>query len=351
MAATTLDDVFRELVALRAQVEARAIPNAAPIFGPFATDWLARQSASGKLRPNTISTYEQQLRVYLMPSFGELPMNEITTALVDTFVARMATTGCSPASVNVRVSLLCSILETAVEYDLILRNPAQGKNRRLREPVPRRSLIDRAEHIEALLAAASATGRGAGGRHRAMIATLIFAGLRISEALALRWEDIDLDRGTLEVRQAKSDAGVRCVEILPVLRDELGDWAARPASRSTDREALVFGTIRRGGPDTRQWVHRRLRGVVATEANRMLAAAGVEPLPKGLSPHSLRRAYASILFALGRSAPYVQEQIGHASAELTLTVYARPMPRGDAEALAALVAGRETAPAAKGGNA
>jgi integrase len=56
---------------------------------------------------------------------------------------------------------------------------------------------------------------------RPLIAVLVFAGLRLGEFQALRWGDVDLLRGTIRVRQAKTDAGVRIVHMLPILRREL----------------------------------------------------------------------------------------------------------------------------------
>ncbi len=61
------------------------------------------------------------------------------------------------------------------------------------------------------------------GQRRALLATLTFAGLRIGEALSLCWRDVDLARGTITVRAAKTHAGVRTVNVLPVLRDELAN--------------------------------------------------------------------------------------------------------------------------------
>jgi integrase len=133
-------------------------------------------------------------------------------------------------SINKSLATLAAILETAVEYELIDRNPARGRRRRPPAVAPRRSWLDRADHIAALLDAAGQldrTARVCRGQRRALLATLVFAGLRIGGALSLRWRDIDLARSTIIVRAAKTDAGVRVVDILPVLRDELGDYRAR----------------------------------------------------------------------------------------------------------------------------
>jgi integrase len=79
-------------------------------------------------------------------------------------------------------------------------------------------------------------------------------------------------------------------------------------------------------------------------ANEQLRLAAAPPLPDGLTPHSLRRTFASILVALGEDPAYVMAQMGHADPKLTLSVYAREMRRkdGERERLRALVAGAET---------
>ena len=66
-------------------------------------------------------------------------------------------------------------------------------------------------------------------------------------------------------------------------------------------------------------------------------------MPERLTPHSLRRTYASVLFAIGEPPPYVTSQLGHVTAGFTLAVYAKAMDRrdGEPERLKALVQGRE----------
>src|SRR4029077_1934001 len=95
----------------------------------------------------------------------------------------------------------------------------------LRTPDIHRSYLDQAIHIEALLCAAAdldCEGRGQRSTPRhAILATLTFAGLRIGELLALRWSDVDLAVGRIRVVRSKTDAGIREVSLLPVLREKL----------------------------------------------------------------------------------------------------------------------------------
>ena len=102
----------------------------------------------------------------------------------------------------------------------------------------------------------------------------------------------------------------------------------------------MFGTTT-GGRQSESNVRTRWLHKAIDLANGELLKAGHEPLPDGLSHHSLRRTFASLLFAIGETPPYVMQQMGHKNANLTLALYARAMERRDGEPkrLKALVEG------------
>jgi integrase len=319
-----------------------------PSFHRFATDWLERAVVEGGRRGGGLTAngkedLEWRLSNHLLKAFASKRVDAITIEDVDRFRLTKVKEGkLSPSSVNKLLSTLAAILEDAVEYELIDRNPAKGKRRRLAAAPVRRSYLDRADHIAALLDGASKVDEAAivrQGQRRALMATLIFAGLRIGEALSLRWQDVDLARGTITVRQAKTDAGQRTVYIVPILRDELTEYRAGIEPAQT---ALVFGTStgRRQGATN---IRLRVLAKAVEHANKQLVKQRLEPLPEGLTPHALRRTFASLLFAVGESPPYVMGQMGHTTANLTLAIYARQMDRrdGEPERLKALVEGRE----------
>jgi integrase len=144
----------------------------------------------------------------------------------------------SPRSVNMSVVLAAQIMEGAVERELLQRNPFQGERRRAREGKSRRSYLDSAEQVEALLAAAGELDDAARAdrqhvQREVMLATLTFAGLRIGELLALRWRHVDLANGWLTVGESKTDAGIRRIRIRAALRDALG--AVKPVDVSPMR--------------------------------------------------------------------------------------------------------------------
>jgi integrase len=135
------------------------------------------------------------------------------------------------------------VLARAVEYGHIASNSAAGKRRRLKRAARRPIHFDSAQQIEALLDAASELDRSPQARtwgRRATVATLLFAGPRAAELCELRWRDIDFANARLHVGRSKTEAGLREIALLPVLRDEFA--AHKAASERTGPEDLVFPT-------------------------------------------------------------------------------------------------------------
>lgn len=349
--ANVLADVRRGI--WRPTTEAVAAePREMPTFHEFASEWFERQKLEGGQRgrglsPKGIEDLEWRLSNHLLPFFAASRLDAISVEDVDRYrLAKVRAGALGSTSINKTLNTLAAILETAVEYELIGRNPARGRRRRLPAARPARSWLDRAEHISALLDAAGQLDRDANarrGQRRALLATLVFAGLRIGEALALCWRDVDLAHGTLRVRASKTDAGLRVINVLPVLRDELLAYRARTDAGA---DALVFGTST-GAQQNPSNVRTRLLAIAVDQANERLAKEGAELLPTRLTPHALRRTFASVLFAIGETPPYVMAQMGHTTANLTLAIYARQMDRrdGEPERLRALVNGADWAPA------
>jgi integrase len=90
---------------------------------------------------------------------------------------------------------------------------------------------------------------------------------------------------------------------------------------------LVFRTST-GGPLGAMNVRRRILAPAVRLANEQLAKHQVEPLPKGLTPDSLRRTFAPLLFAIGEPPPNVMAQMGHTTANLTRDLRPQDGPQG-----------------------
>jgi integrase len=330
--ANVLADVRRGIWRADVRQEA-AEPAPEPSFHEFASEWLAGLRSEG-LSENTLKDYAWQLSNHLLPFFARHRLSEISIAEVDRYRQEKVREGeISATSINKTITRLAQILEIAVERELIERNSARGKRRRLKERRPERTWLDRAEQIAALL--------GAGGEldaearvdrqatpRRAFLATLTLAGLRISEALDLRWRDVDLSAGRLRVTDSKTDAGVRLIDLLPALREELS--AHKTETRFGGPDDFVFPT-ESGRRQDRNNARRRVVVKSVERASENLIARGHNPLPEGITPHSLRRTFISLLLATDSEVPYVMRQVGHSDPKVTLSIYAQVMYRGEGE--------------------
>ncbi|MGP0034388.1 MAG: tyrosine-type recombinase/integrase, partial [Solirubrobacteraceae bacterium] len=315
-------------------------PEPVPTFHQFAEEWWLRKER--RIAPKTREDYRWRLERNLIPFFGSYSLDKITIDTVEQYTdAKLAESKpLSARSINMTLVLLSTILDAAEDRKLIDHNPASGKKRRLEQRKPRRTWLDSADAIAALLEAAAELDTERGGRYRRpLLATLLFAGLRIGEATALRWRDVDLPSGWLNVEDSKTDAGRRRVKVRGALHDELS--VIKPAD--ADQDAYVFATSK-GGPQNPSNVRNRILTPAVERASKRLVRAGRSPLPH-LTPHSCRRTFASLLYALGESPAVVMAEMGHTSPALALAVYAQAMRREawENDRLRALVDGRELA--------
>lgn len=293
-----------------------AAPADVPTFHVFASEWM--EARRPELRPRTIKDYEWALSHHLLPFFKDHLLPEITVAEVDRYKqAKVREAKLAPAQINKTLKRLSQILDLAVDYGHLPSNPAasKGGRRRVKESAPRRTWVE----PEQLMALLDAAPKG----HRAILATLAGAGLRVGELCALDWRDLDLATGTLTVQASKTPAGRREVDLPSGLLTEL--WTLAATSERTGPDDPVF-IGRRGNRQTSDNVGRRLKSAIKA-ANVELEKVGIAPISERVSPHSLRRTYASLRFACGDDPVYVAEQGGWADPSFPIKVYAKAVRR------------------------
>ena len=231
----------------------------------------------------------------------------------------------SNTSINMLITLLGQILQQAVDYELIDRNPVRvgGRSARFLKRVrPDRTFLE-VDEFHALLDAAAeleaeapANRKGLG--RRAMTATLGLAGFRIGEMMDLQVAQVDLQRCRFKLADAKTEAGVREVEIT---RDELLacaiDRRARGLPLRPSDHFFGSATGKRRDPDR---FRDRILARAFARANANRAGSGLAPLP-AITPHSLRRTWATFCAMIGRDPKWVAAQIGHVNPKFTFSVY------------------------------
>ena len=207
------------------------------------------------------------------------------------------------------------------EYGWISQNPASGKRRRLKATRPARPWIE-PEQLPAFLDAAKAEkGLGVG---RVLLGLLAGAGLRISEALALRWQHVDLPTGSLHVVDSKTAAGVRTVDLSAALREELTLWRAESKHTAAPDYVIATSAGTKHNPSN---LRRDVLAQAINGANAKLAEHGIAPIPDALGFHGLRRTYASLRAVCGDDLRYTSSQLGHEDVRFTMSVYAKASKR------------------------
>jgi integrase len=212
-------------------------------------------------------------------------------------------------------------MEQAVEWDLVPKNPAKGRNRLLREERPTRTFLQPPQVVALLDAAGSLDTQARKGdtrRRRALLAVLTLGGLRIGEALDLRWRDVNLAGQRLRVTASKTAAGIRDVVLSPALLEALTEYRAQ--TRHHEPDDLIFGTAA-GKRDSDSNVRTRYLAPAVERANGGLEAEGSEAIGK-VTPHSLRRTFISLLAFAGVDLKRIMAEVGHTDPKMTLGVYA-----------------------------
>lgn len=192
------------------------------LFGEYAKQWIVERP---NLRPRTVTLYESMLRRHLLPTFGNVPVSEITYAKVREWRRARLDAGLGAVTVAKTYRLLQAIMNTAVEDELVRRNPCRIKGAGA-ERSPERPVASIAEVY--------AIADRIVPRYRALVLLATFGSLRWGELIALRRSDIDLDgmtvnvdkaftedRGTFILGPPKSEAGKRVVAIPEVIVPDL----------------------------------------------------------------------------------------------------------------------------------
>ncbi|RMH61601.1 MAG: tyrosine recombinase XerC [Zetaproteobacteria bacterium] len=244
--------------------------------------------------PNTVAAYRRDLRSFLAQR-GDCALAEIGRQHVQDWLVRGHAEGKAASTLARRLSALSALFGYCVREGFCASNPCLG----LRAPKqPKR--LPRAlppEQAQALLHDAGCTDET---RDLALLAVMYGCGLRVSEAVGLNMEDIDL--AARELRVLGKGRKERIVPIPERAARLLADYLdARPA---TGTQAVFLN--RRGGRLSVRSVQRMLK------ARAMHAGADIS-----VTPHRLRHSYATHLLAGGSDLRAIQELLGHASLATT----------------------------------
>ncbi len=306
---------------LRERDLGRRVEGVTVALDEFLDRWLVT-AAKPKLRGKSYRSYESLLRRYIRPVLGEGILSTITPLDVQDAYQRMIDRGLSSRTVRYTHSVLRSAMRQAIRWRLLAQDPTDGAQLpRLRR---REMRVLSAEQSRAFLSAALKTHYGP------VFAVALTTGMRPSEYLALKWQDIDWDRGTVSVVRTleRSAGGWRFAEtkrarsrriikfqdwVLETLKNLQAKTTGRSGCSRPDNSELVF-TSAAGRPIYSDKLAKRFKVI--------LRQAGLSIIRL----YDLRHTSATLALAAGVPPKVVAEQLGHASAAFTLDVYSHLLP-------------------------
>lgn len=272
--------------------------------GELAVAWLDRKL---DLKPSTRARYASIIERHVMPSWRSVPLSAVAYEDVAAWVGRLSASGLSGSSVRQCHRVLSLILSDAVRGKRLQSNPAEGVE------------LPRAAKPEKRFLSAAEVARlvDAAGRDGLAVQTLAYTGLRFGELAALRVRRVDLMRRRVEVAEAVTEVNGALVagtpkthqrRSVPLPRFLVDQIAPLLAGKGPDDFVFTSST----GAQLRLMNFRR------RSFDKAVRQAGLD----GLTPHELRHTAASLAIGAGANVKDVQRMLGHASAAMTLDVYA-----------------------------
>jgi integrase len=288
------------------------------------------------LAKTTQNRYQGVLDNYLVLSFGQLCLRDLTPMSLQRYFSQMATSALSQESKDKIRDVLASVLGSAVRYGLLIKNPVEG----VQLPPDKRGRRKKKPHItpEQFDELVNEIPEP----YATMVYVAIYTGLRVSELAALKWNDVGFDSITIDERycrgdwsQPKSDAsnatiGVdRCV-IERIHRLKLLTVSVRAGSairkhkvvKSDGPDDLVFQSVRDGKP-------LRDNNILC----RFIKPAGRKLGFGFVNWRSLRTSRATWMIEAGANPKDVQGQMRHSRIQTTLDIYAQFVPESQRRAV------------------
>lgn len=270
--------------------------------------------------PSTMQAYRHRLDRQILPALGQVKVRELSVGLVDRHLAAVKEQH-GAALAKMTKSVLSGVCGLAARHDALSSNPCRDVARISTKPKKPPSALTVAD-VKAIRAWLMSNARAHERDLPDLVAFLSGTGLRIGEALAVLWSNVDLDAGTVTVRgtvlrlagqgliisRPKTAAGERVLE--------LPRWCIEMLKARGTRNV---GPVTRTSPVFAAPVSGKLRD--PSNTRRMLRQTFAEMGMRGVTSHQFRKTVATLMDDAGLSARQAADQLGHANVSVTLDVY------------------------------
>lgn len=282
------------------------------------TRWKA-YTVQAKYQPSTADSHNSLIKCHLLPFFGEMRMKDVQPSdISDFFDAKRSRASTNGNRVKVSANttqhlygLLHLMFDLAEQYDLIDRSPVRPKLHKPETPRGEKPTLNAAQ-IRALLAAFNE-------RDRLFVLVLAVTGMRMGEAMALRWLDFNAERLELSInhtlyreklKQPKTESSRRPLRLVPAIAGLLA--AHRQQSAFAADDDFIF--CRKDGRPLNPSAMRN-------HLYRAMEAVGIQRTRQQYGFHIFRHSAGTMLYTQSRDLKLVQGTLGHADISTTSDIY------------------------------
>ncbi len=307
-------------------------------------EWLP--AIAGTIRATTLASYTTHVKRHIIPRLGRTPLRRLTGAQINGLYAVLGNEGkvcgkggLAPNSVRRVHATLHRALRDAVRWGYLCRNPVDSADppktgSDQRGDMKTWSVKDLKKFLESTK----------DSRLYPLWHTMAMTGLRRGEALALRWEDVDLKAGRISVRRSHVPVGATVIVSQPKTRRGTRLLSIDPGTVAVLKKRCQHQREERlawdGAWNETGLVFTRENGsmIHPERATKNFASAVKKAGVPGITLHGLRHTNATLALAAGVHAKIISERLGHATVSLTLDVYSHAIPALSEEAASTIAA-------------
>lgn len=311
-------------------------------FGELMNEWLMVFKKSA-VTPRTFEGIIRNFKLHIEPQIGNMKVYEVDTFVVQKVLNNLIDQDYSINTIKKNKHLISQFFEYAIDNKWVLQNPTNRVQVRAKDKAQSKKEKYKALPPEVRIKFLEALNRDEANFIKPLCICLMFSGLRIGEALAITWGNVDFENKTLKVEQAitqepkfdsngkvksrttiigttKTTCSVREIPIADIVVQTLQDWREKQISREknnknvtgdlTSRNAFIFanddGTIRTYS-GTKQIFERFKKRNDLKKFH--------------IGFHGLRHTFSNMLFEMNENPKVIQQLLGHRDVKTTITVY------------------------------
>jgi len=302
----------------------------AATFEEYANTWMTF-TIPAICKPSTEKDYRSILDNHVLPVFGNKPVTEIKRLMIKKFLMGKIKSGFASSTVSHMKSCIGGTLNVVVDDGVLIANPAHRLGKIFKK---KNNQDDIQPYSRDELASLLDSFQTNFPYHYPQALTLARTGMRLGEALALQWDDIDFEGRFITIQRTFSRGKIGLPKNGKRRRIDMSKQLTRVLKDT--RHQRKIETIKRGWGKIPKWVFVSNVGTpldINHWRKRIFYKAIEKVKLRKIRVHDIRHTYASLLIQAGESLAYVRDQLGHHSISVTVDIYGHLTPGGNKDAV------------------